>query len=147
MFTNQVSGGQAHRFAIQRAVDPTYASRINTGSHRGLNQDVSVTAGLRAGAAMKFGRHDLCPFHCNVAGQECIGAANPRGCWSCQIRVEVDDLHEPVNTGVRASGAQSGYLLSRELAQCSFQLVLDGLAGELALPTLVGLSVVADAEC
>ena len=34
-----------------------------------------------------------------------------------------------------------------EISQCFFQAVLHGLARALALPALVGLAVVADAQC
>lgn len=147
MFPDQIVGRLAHGVTIEGAVYPAHAPCIDAGSYRGFDQDIGVTAGLCAGAAMKLSRHDLRPFHSNITGQESIGPANPRSGWSGQICVEVDDLHEPVNTRVGASGAQSGYFLCRELSQCRFQLVLHGLTGELALPALVGLPVVADAEC
>ena len=63
------------------------------------------------------------------------------------VGIEMDDLHEGVHTGIRAARTQGGNRLGREYAQRFFKFVLNGQAGALALPPLVGASVVANTQC
>ena len=55
-------------------------------------------------------------------------------------------LHQAVNAGIGTAGAHHPQRLHGEFGQCAFELVLDGVAGELALPTLISAAVVADAQ-
>ena len=64
-----------------------------------------------------------------------------------QKGVKVNDLHQTVDACIRAPGTIDTYGLSRELAQCAFEFVLNGIARALALPALVGATAVSDTEC
>ena len=57
------------------------------------------------------------------------------------------DLHQRVNARIGASGAHDANRLHGKPAQGFFQLVLDGVTGQLALPALISPTVVADSEC
>jgi len=56
----------------------------------------------------------------------------------------VHHLHDAVYTRIGTAGTQRGNGLGGKFAQCLFEFVLHGQARELALPALVGLSVVTD---
>lgn len=51
-----------------------------------------------------------------------------------------------MDTGISSARTQCGDFLGGELFQRLFQFVLDGQAGALALPALIGLTVVGDAQ-
>ena len=89
------------------------------------------------------GKHG--PLHRDIARQVGIGATHPGVGVAVEFGVKVHHLHDAVHAGIGAACTQSGNALGSKLAQRGFQFVLDGLARELALPALVGLSVVADA--
>ena len=95
---------------------------------------------------MEFWWHDLGPLNRNVFGQQGIGATYPGGNRSVYRGVKVHYLHQAVHTGIGAASAEGRDLVASELAQGDFQLVLYGLPGQLALPTLVVAPVVADAH-
>ncbi len=93
---------------------------------------------------MKSIGHFESPLHGDISGQIGVGAADPRVSVAVQFGVKVHHLHEAVHTGIGATGAQSGNALGGELAQRGFEFVLDGETGRLALPALVGPTVVAN---
>ena len=62
------------------------------------------------------------------------------------MRVEVDHLHQGVDTCIGASGAKSRDRHGAKTPQGGFQLILHGLPAWLALPTLVGTAAITDAE-
>ena len=95
---------------------------------------------------MKPGRHLTRPLHRDVAWQKRIGAAHPRRQFALEQRVEMRHLHQRMHTGVSAAGTQGADRQIGKFRQCFFKLVLDGLAGELALPALVGTAAVTQAE-
>ena len=95
---------------------------------------------------MESVRHWMCPLHCDVRRQKAVGAAHPGNQFALYIGVEMHDLHQCVNTGVGAPGAQSRNTLAGQFAERGFQLVLHRSARALALPAFVSLTVVADAE-
>jgi hypothetical protein len=78
--------------------------------------------------------------------QEGVGAAHPGELLALQLRVEVDHLHQAMHAGVGAAGADGGEGDGGEALEGGFEVVLHGAAGRLALPAVVGLAVVADAE-
>ena len=89
-------------------------------------------------------RWDDRPLHGYIAGQVGIGAPNPRVGVAFQRGIKVHDLHDAVHTRISTASAERGDALCGKFGEGSFQLILHGLARELALPALVGLSVVAD---
>ena len=58
----------------------------------------------------------------------------------------MNHLHQTVNASIGATSAQGGHFLSGKFFECLFQFVLDGEARALALPALIGLTVVGDAQ-
>ena len=91
--------------------------------------------------------HGLRPLHGDVGRQEAVCAAHPRERLALHLGVEVHDLHEPVHARIGAAGADGGDGLVGEAREGGFEVVLDGAARRLALPAVVSLSEVADAEC
>ena len=76
-----------------------------------------------------------------------VGAAHPRVGGSDQVSVEVDDLHQAMHASIGSTSTQGGKArLIGELAQGALKPVLHRQSRQLALPTLVGPTVVADSE-
>ncbi|MCY1246334.1 hypothetical protein D9M72_595610 [compost metagenome] len=100
---------------------------------------------------MEFVGHRVRPLHRDVVGQVAVGAAHPGERVAFDVGVEVHHLHQPVHAGIGAAGAQRADPAAGgqagELREGGFELVLHRAARALALPALVCLAVVADAEC
>ena len=95
---------------------------------------------------MKIGGYFLCPLHRNIIGQITIGAADPRTHVALEGRIKVDHLHQAMNASISATCAQGGDFVRGEFLECLFQFILNGQARALALPALIGLTVVGDAQ-
>ena len=95
---------------------------------------------------MKLRWNFLCPLNRNVIGQITVGAAHPRAHVALKGCVKVHHLHQTMNACIGAARAQGGDFLGGEFFEGFFQFVLDGEARALALPALIGLTVVGDAQ-
>jgi hypothetical protein len=84
-------------------------------------------------------------LHGDVLGQKVL-VPRTQELGALQLGVKVHDLHQPVHTGIGATGADGGDFLSSKAAQGRFEFVLYGVAIGLALPAAIGLTVVADAK-
>lgn len=86
------------------------------------------------------------PLHRNIIWQIPVGASHPRCHVAVQFGIEVNHLHQAMDPGIGSPSTQGRDFLSRELFQRLLQFVLDGEAGALALPALIGLTVVGDTQ-
>ena len=138
---------------IERRINPAHAPGFHTGPHLGFEQHISVASRLGTGAAMEVTRHLVRPLHCDIARQKRIDAAHPSPGLAHGVGIEMHDLHQAMNAGIGTASAQGGQAgLAGRGSQCtefgkrSFELVLHGLPGGLALPALVSLPVVTETE-
>ena len=84
-------------------------------------------------------------LHRDVTGQAGVGATHPGVGIAVKVGIEMCHLHQRMHPGVGPSRTDRGDASRREFSQRGFQMVLNGLTRRLALPALVGLTVVADA--
>ena len=142
VLTQQQVGGLPHGGVVQRPEAPAYAPGFHAGAYGRLQQHIGIAPRTGRGPAMKVGAGADRPLHGNVTRQMGIGAAHPGVGRALAVGVKVNHLHQRMNPGIGAAGAQGGYRLRGEAGQGRFQLVLHGLATRLALPTLVVLAVI-----
>ena len=95
---------------------------------------------------MKLRWNFVRPLNRDVIGQITVGAAHPRAHVALKGCIEVNHLHQTMNACIGATCAQGGDFLGGEFFEGFFQFVLDGEARALALPALIGLTVVGDAQ-
>ena len=115
-------------------------------AHGRFTHHICVAAPQRTSAGMEGVRHGLRPLHGDVARQEPVGAAHPGEGRSIDLRVEVHNLHQPMNTRIRTARAKGVDRFGSKLSQGALEPVLNRLARWLALPALVGRAEVTDAE-
>ena len=144
MFAQQKGGCLLHGTAVQRPENPSGPARFDGRAHGRLEQDVGVTSRDGTGAGMKSVGDGARPLHRNGGRKKGVGTSDPRNPRPLNTGIEVNDLHQAVNAGVRPSGADRGNGLCGKEAQGSFKLVLNGQARWLALPSLGAEPVVAD---
>ena len=148
MLTQQQLCSRAHALAVQRLKYPAHATVLYAGAYGGLQQHIGITTRGGTGAGVKAlgaAGHLDSPLHGNVLGEEGVGATYPGVGRTLQLGVEVNNLHQSVNTGVGAACTNGGHLLSSKAAQGRFEFVLYGVAIGLTLPASISLTVVADA--
>ena len=146
MLAQQVSSGLAHLFSVKRAIHPTHPARFDTGPDRRFEQSVGIAACDRATARVKFVRHCARPLHGNVSRQKRVGPAHPGGGFAFKRGIKMHHLQQAVHTCVSAACAVDPNGLGAELGQRQLELVLNGVARELALPALLRAAVVAYAK-
>ena len=147
VLAQQQSAAGPHRIAIERMHRPADPAGIQARPHRRLR-----AARRHSGAPRRWRGNGTRPARAAPIAPRCRGGRKrlvPRtqenGARSTAVSKCTTCIRR-VDAGIGAAGAERGDRLRGELRERRFQLVLHGAARELALPALVGLSVVADAE-
>ncbi len=146
MLTKQPIRRSLHRSAVERPKAPANFSCFDTGAHWRFKQAVTIAPRGGATARVERGRHRLRPLHRNVSRQIAIGTAHPGIGGALQVSVDMHHLHQRMYAGISTASAAGGHRCTCELCLCRFEPVLHGAAAALALPALISLAAVADAE-
>jgi hypothetical protein len=146
MFSDQHLRSLAHQLGVQRAKHPTHQARLQRRSGNRLSDEVRIAPTLCAESRVKVELRRMAPLNTDVCGEEPVGAAHPRKQFSMHRSINVNHLIQRMHTRVGAAGADSANGIVRKSGQRPLDVVLHRSAIGLALPAVVCLSTVADAQ-
>ena len=134
MFATQHLGRRVHPARVQRRAAPTHAARFQRRPDPAIQNQVTVTARECAEPCVERRFDGPDPQHADTAGQVAVGAQQPVAFGALRVGVEMGDLPECMDPGIRSAAAGHPHLVGSDLRERPLDATLHGRLLALDLP-------------